>query len=320
MLVLMPLVLAACATARPKLEPGRGLFWDYAATRLENMGYPNSQMDYLSSEWGQLYDEDGIPYGPGTFVRKEVVLGSELMTTTDDYYESRWVRMYRTGCCAEDLTQHILETFDLHWYDLSRILAYKPDRMIEVYSPADLDEYRKLAGNEFWNTHAVINAHIVLEPAGILFRRKIYGRAGRAAMAQVFLDLKCHGRLPMWFREGLSSYLAEEGNDHLAFVNEFRMAGKEVVWPPATTLLHVSPLVDRENGRIARYNAFLMLWHLAERWGFDRILNLLNLVEAGRSFEEASTAVYGVGEAGLLQMLDPQILGEPTTTLVVPTS
>lgn len=319
MILLLPLILVACATARPKLDAGRGLFWDFTPTRLENTGYPNSQLDYLSREWGQLFDEDGIPYGPGTFVRDGVVQGSGLMTTTEEYFESRWVRMYRTGCCAEDLAQHILETFDLHWYDLSRILDYRPDRIIEVYSPADLDEYRKLAGNEFWNTHAVINAHIVLEPAGILFRRKIYGRSGRAAMAQVFLDLKCHGRIPVWFREGLSSYFAEEGNDHLAFVNEFRMAGKEVVWPPAETLRHVSPLLDREQGRIARYNTFLMIWQLAERWGFDRILNLLNAVETGQSFEEACIATYGVGEMGLLEMLNPQILGEPTTTLVVPT-
>ena len=85
----------------------------------------------------------------------------------------------------------------------------------------------------------------------------------------------------MWFREGLSSYLAEEGNDHVSFMQQWRLAGKEVLWGPDEMLRFIHPLVDREQGRIARYNAFLMIWNLSETYGFARVQQLLDLVENG---------------------------------------
>jgi hypothetical protein len=71
-------------------------------------------------------------------------------------------------------------------------------------------------------------------------------------------------------------------------------------------------------GRIARYNVFLMIWHLSEKYGFERIQELLRQVEQGALFDEAARAVYGMGERALLEFLDPRQHGEPSRILVRP--
>jgi hypothetical protein len=197
-------------------------------------------------------------------------------------------------------------------------LQYTPQVKIEVYSPATIEDWQRETGHSFEFTQHVHGSFIALEPAGVLLQRTILGHATRASMAMAFLDLKCRGRLPHWFREGLASYLAEEGNDHVNFMEQWRVAGKDVLWQPDRTLSHVYPLADRENGRIARYNVFLMLWHLSEKYGFERIQTLLGKIEVGALFDEAAQAVYGMNERGLLDFLDPRLHGEPSRVLVRP--
>lgn len=317
--LLLLLVCGCAATGRPDLDPGRGLYASFGAEWLVEHGYPDRMQNLSSRDWGQLYDDDGRPYGPNTYLHDmKPVESHPQLTRTDEILESPWVRLYRTRCCAEDLQHHLLEVMDLQWHDMRDLLRYTPQEKVVVYSPVDLDQYGMQVGNDFWNTHQVDGAFIILEPAGILHTRTILGHVTRAAMALSFLDLKCRGRLPMWFREGLSSYLAEEGNDHVSFMQQWRLAGKEVLWGPDEMLRFIHPLVDREQGRIARYNAFLMIWNLSETYGFARVQQLLDLVENGALFEEAAREVYGMGERELLTLLDPRRHGEPTTKLVVP--
>jgi hypothetical protein len=153
---------------------------------------------------------------------------------------------------------------------------------------------------------------VVFSPIDILFRRTLAGHAVYSALAQSMLDLKCGGRIPPWLREGLSSFLAEEGFEHLSFMGEFR-AERDVLMHPDEVDRWVFPLIDRNNGRIARYNAFLMVWHLSENYGWSRVQDLLDVVERGASFDSAVLQVYGVDTAQLRDAIDPVRNGEPTT-------
>jgi len=311
------LLASGCASSS-KLAPGRGLFWGVTPTQLEQGGYPNNQREFNSPTWGQIYDEENIKLGPGSYVENNNAIDHPHLKREEEYIESRWVRFYRTQCCAENMQHHMLEVLDLHWYELTDLLNYRPDRIITVYSPADLDEWKHISGHEFWITHIVADGHILLEPAGILFRRQIYGRVLRATMALTFLEMKCHGELPVWFSEGLASYLAEEGNDHLSFVDATRRREEPVLLSYEEMVRHLKPLVEIEKGRVARYNAFLMIWHLSEKHGYDRIQQLLDAVEGGASFNEGCELVYGMSEDELVAYLDPVALGEPTTTMIIP--
>ena len=96
---------------------------------------------------------------------------------------------------------------------------------------------------------------------------------------------------------------------------EFRPRRESILLTPAQVIADLVPFEERETARVARYNAFLMAWHLSEKHGFDRIVQLLDRMGAGMSFAESVQAVYGVDESALLAAIDPTVLGEPTTTM-----
>ena len=160
--------------------------------------------------------------------------------------------------------------------------------------------------------------HISFAPIRTLFSRRLAYHAVRNGVAQAFLEQKCHGQAPPWFTQGLASYLGEEGNVLMNFTYEFR-DDREVVWSSARTIQHVHPLIDRENGRIALYNAFLMVWKMVEGWGWDCVRQLTDEMANGIPFADAVKSVYGMDEASLLELLDPSVNGEPTGSDFRPT-
>lgn len=309
---LLLLAVASGCGSSAQLATGRGLFWSWNDARLAADGYPGYEDAYSSPQWGVLYDEEGVAYGPRSYYEGRTRLAHPYLTVTEEYLESRWLRVYQSGCCTEALLGHFLEICDLARFDLGQKLGVDPEVKLQAYIPADLAEYERVTGHAYWVTHAVHGNAIVFSPVDVLFRRTLAAHTAFAAVAQALLDLKCDGRIPPWLREGLSSYLAEEGFEHLSFIEEFR-PHRQVLMSAGEVERHVFPLLDRENGRLARYNAFLMVWRLSETYGWDRLRATLDGVERGASFEQAVRDVYGVGVDQLLTAIDPVRNGEPTT-------
>lgn len=308
------LSLAGCATSKPRLDPGRGLYWTWGADQLAREGFPGYRDEYSSVQWGVLHDDEGIAYGPKSYYEGSTRLDHPHLTVDEHFLESRWIRLHRSACCTEPLLGHFLEIADLAYVDLSRKLGYASPVKLSVHSSLDVEGWRRESGRDYWVTHLVDGSTLLLGPIDVLFRRTLASHAAFGAVAMSLLDLKTHGRIPPWLREGLSSYLAEEGFELLNFMTEFR-SQRAVLMTPAEVERHVYPLVDRENGRIARYNAFLMVWHLSETWGWNRVRDLLDGVERGERFDAAVERVYGLDVEAWLAALDPTVNGEPTTTL-----
>lgn len=310
-------MLSGCASnpASKAPAPGRGLHWTWSEQQLAELGYPGYRDEYSSAQWGVLYDDEGVAYGPKSFFEGRTRLEHPYLTVNDEFVQSRWVRIYRSECCSEPLLGHFLEIMDLAWKDVGERIGYTPEVMLSVYTPAEVEDYKRVAGVDVWVTHLVSGPNILMQPVDVLFRRTLAGHAAYAAVAQSLLDLQTHGRIPMWLREGISSYLAQEGFEHLSFVAEFRAVDHPVLMTPAQVEANVYPLLDRRDGRIARYNAFLMVWHLSETYGWDRVRALLQQVGAGATFEDAVRSVYGMELAPWLALLDPTVNGEPTTSV-----
>jgi hypothetical protein len=189
-------------------------------------------------------------------------------------------------------------------------LHFTPQGKIQIYAAPTLVDYKRVTGKDFWVTQVVDGPFIAYEPIGILWSRTLALHAIRNGVATSFLDMKCGGNLPHWLRSGLASYLAEEGGVLEDFMNQFRTDGS-VLLSSQEVLRTIYPLTDKETGRIAQYNAFLMAWNLAQNYGWDRVVQLLDLLQQGVLFEKAVPEVYGVSVSRLLELLDPQKLGDP---------
>jgi hypothetical protein len=314
-LLLAVALLAGCGSGSQSLDTGRGLYWSWTPERLASDGYPGSTPEkYSSAEWGVLYDDEGVPYGPKSFYEGRNLLSHPYFELGDGWMQSRWVRVALSECCTDPLIGHFLEICDLAWMDITTQLGYRPDHRINFFPPANLDSYYLITGADFARTFVATSNMVIVQPLDVLFRRTLAGHVAYAGIAEAVIEMQTNGTAPVWLRTGLASYLAQEGFEHLSFMAEFRPR-RSVLLPPSQVIADLVPLEEREIARVARYNAFLMVWHLSERHGFDRVVALLDAMGAGMTFAEAVQATYGVDEATLLAAIDPTVLGEPTTTM-----
>ncbi len=311
---LFALSLGGCAAGEP--TPGIGLYSDFDAARLGTVGFPyDLNQPYWwpadeEGEWGILYDDEGVPYGPNTYYHFRTRLDHPDLVVTDSTMTGRWFTMNRHDRSKEVMFGRWLELHDLAHEDLREKLRYRPPMKIRIYVAPTLDDYRKVTGKEYWVMQVADGPFIAYEPMRTLWARQLALIAIRKGTALAFLDLKCHGLLPPWLRMGLASYLAEEGKVLEDYMNQFRTERK-VLTSPREMMLHIHPLHDRDTGRIAMYNAFLMTWHLAEDYGWNKVQDLLELLERGTLFHDAVPKVYGVSEERLLELLDPRVTGDP---------
>jgi hypothetical protein len=312
--VLAALGLCALASCAASLPQGKGLFWRYPRERLHVDGFPNSQAkDYFSPEWGTLYDERGIAYGPNSLYLGDERLPHPELVVTDSTVQNRWFRVRLNRSATEPAWGHFIELLDLARHDLTPLIGAPLNHLVDVVGARDLDQYRALWGKEYWVTHLVdwrASPALVFEPINVLSPRGLTAHSTRNAVAQLLLQHRTQGKLPAWMLYGLASYLAEEGNLLVNFVNEFRPR-RTVVLSPEETMRHLEPLADRENGRIALYSAFLMAWHLSERWGFDRVQTMLAALAGGDDLDAACRKAWKRSYAQVVAMLDPRKLGEP---------
>ena len=94
-------LFAGCGTTAP--SAGRGLHWDYPAPRLEADGYPDSKKDLSSREWGVLFDDEGVTYGPRSYFIDQVQQEHPYLEVNEQFLQSRWVRVYESICCGPAL-------------------------------------------------------------------------------------------------------------------------------------------------------------------------------------------------------------------------
>ena len=243
-LLVVLFVLAGCSGGT--LTEGRGRYWAHTEQRLEIEGYPDFKHDFSNLEWGVLFDDEGVPYGPRAFFHHETQQDHRYLTVTDEYLQSRWVRVYQSPCCGTALTGHFLEILDLAVVDVSDMLRMDTVPMLSVFGTDDVQHWRRVSGRDFWVTHLTDGPSILVQPVNTLFQRTLAGHVAYAAVAEAFLDVKTSGRVPRWFREGVASYVAEEGFEHLSFVLEFRARDVPVLMTPEEVQQHVFPLIDRE--------------------------------------------------------------------------
>ena len=205
---------------------------------------------------------------------------------------------------ASEVARYVaVETFGIarDAYRLTREEIGPPsDGRVVLIGTRDLDEYRFLTRKEWWYYGVVRGDTIYFEPLDIMLKRSIIKMAVTQKIAQMALDKRSGGRIPLWMKEGLASRLADEWPIIKAQRAEFNDGKYDVTPPPERIEAVLEAADDRPLTRIAFYCAHVMVDRLVGEFGMERIMTFLDLLGEGRSSDEASGEAFGIDYASLL--------------------
>ena len=228
--------------------------------------------------------------------------------TRDDYHpvtggimeSSEIVLHYPVSSVARYIA---VETFGVarDAYSLTRKEIGPPsDGRVVLIGASDLDEYRFLTRKEWWYYGVVRGDTIYFEPFDIMLKRTILKAAVTQKMAQMALEKRSGGRLPLWMKEGLASRVADEWPIIKAQKDEFDKGIYDATPSPERIEAILGAADDRPLTRIAFYCAYIMVDRLAQEFGMERIMTFIDLIGEGQSSDEASVEAFGIGYASLL--------------------
>jgi hypothetical protein len=169
-----------------------------------------------------------------------------------------------------------------------------------IIGSTDLDEYRVLTRKEWWYYGYVKGDTIYFEPYDIMIQRHIADVGYTQRIAQVALNRRSGGRIPLWLREAVASRLSGEGAIIKMQMEEFRLAGQQLDFSPDEIEIAIGEGVDRYKSRVAYYDAYRMLENLLAFASMNDVYMFLDKLREGLSLDEASRAVFGMSYGALI--------------------
>lgn len=189
------------------------------------------------------------------------------------------------------------------WQRVTELIGRPADDQIVLVGALDLDEYRFLTRKEWWYYGVVQGDTIWFEPFDIMIKRQIAEIGITQKLAQAALNRRSGGRLPLWLREAVASYVAGERSILEAQAAEFAADGYEIDIDPATVEADIEAATDRGMTRVAFFAAYRMLERMLERWTMDDVLRFASLLGEGRPLDDASADVFGAPWAEVIDRI-----------------
>lgn len=206
-----------------------------------------------------------------------------------------------------------VKTFDLafdSYRDISREVGAPAAGKIVLIGTKDLDEYKFLTRKEWWYYGVVQGDTIIFEPYDILLRRtekqtkRSMAEIGiRQKIAQMALARVSGGRIPVWMKESIASYLAREEVVLAIQVFQFeeQLAGFDPTYEELERYLLTAE--DMAITRVSFYYAYLMLENLLQTASLPEILLFVKKLGEGQTRDQASREVFGMDYGGLIEKI-----------------
>ncbi len=272
--------------------------WDMKKASLP----PGARVTY----WWTIEDADG----------NILETSPDVMSFDDDRYA--WQSLTGSGPASGD-EQPRHEELTLFWYEGSSSFAQElldvceeglvrlteeigtyPERSIEIYIYASADDLRgAMIFPQEW-TGGVAYTQFSTIAIGIPPTRVEWGKR---ALVHELTHLVVHqatfspyGKLPLWLDEGLAMY--NEGDLEPQFRSRLDKAISEGALISVRSLC--SPFsAETEQAYLSYAQSYSLVEYLLNAYGQDRMLELLNVIKQGSTYDEALLQVYGFDMDGL---------------------
>ncbi len=174
------------------------------------------------------------------------------------------------------------------------------DGTLVVIGAADLDEYRVVTHKEWWYYGFIKGDTLFSEPFDIMTKRNIANVGYAQRIAQIALNRRSGGRIPLWMREAVASRLAGEGAIIKMQSEEFRLAKQRIDFSPEEVEIAIAEGSDRYKTRIAYYCAYRMLENLLANASMNDVYLFIDKLKEGSSLDAASQAAFSMSYNALL--------------------
>lgn len=184
--------------------------------------------------------------------------------------------------------------------------------LVVVVGTKDLEEYRFLTRKEWWYYAVIEGDTIICEPLDIMrkrfdtvTRRSISEIGLTQRMAQMALDLKSGGRMPIWLREAVASHVAEERPILRAQIEQFKKELDDYTFELDDLEHTLRVAEDMMLSRAAFFYAYRMLEGILERASMEDVLAFAARLGEGSTLDEASKESFGMPYDRLVAAVRP---------------
>jgi hypothetical protein len=283
----------------------------FSKSTLESTGYPDHMHRFFWSGYN-------VEPGPGMFCQGAIlkeVEGLEITETKISFAQTDIIFNPGFEPCQ------VIPALEFVEYALDRcekVLNIKPVSNLHLIMPNNGQHYSEMTGYGTWRKFKLVGDNCIpMMISSVMIAHTMVD------MTTQWLLHGC-GEIPDWFANGLGAYIADMGPHFISYVAMYRPDGEILLTPMETDMqLYHDPLpdpgTDKKGFRIARYNAFIMVWNLVEyNGGLDALQELLAELSAGTDFNLACEKVYNMPLSGLLNKISPKKTGEPIGSNIVP--
>jgi len=177
------------------------------------------------------------------------------------------------------------------------------DGKVVMIGAKDLDDYRFLTRKEWWYYGVIKGDTIYFEPLDIMIKRSIAKIGITQKFAQLALIHRSGGKLPIWLREAVASFIAGEEEILRAQAKEFEYDGVNLDISPDEINQALEEAKDRGATRVAFYGAFRMFKNLMEFSTMEDVLKFADYLRDGKSIDDASKLAFGMNYSELIDKI-----------------
>ncbi len=207
---------------------------------------------------------------------------------------------YPPGDYARQIGLMTLNQMEQAYAQVKKEIGRPADSAVVVIGSADLDEYRVLTRKEWWNYGLIKGDTLYSEPFDIMMKRNIANVGYAQRLAQMALNRRSGGRIPLWMREAVASRVAGEGAIIKSQAEEFRLAKQRIDFSPQEIEAAIAEGSDRYKTRIAYYCAYRMLENLLAFASMNDVYLFVDKLGQGSSLDAASEAAFSMSYNALL--------------------
>jgi hypothetical protein len=173
------------------------------------------------------------------------------------------------------------------WY-----FGQAPEEQLVIQLPITMEDYNERTGREWWHYSDLRADTLTYQPIAVLIQRGLSDFAVPHEYYQWAVGKITNYGAPRWLEEGVASYLSDEGRLLSEQLDEF--PEETHAMSPDRVEEVLTREEERQDTRIAYYHAHRTVVALIDRFGEDKLKEMILVLGQGYTRDEACQKVFGL--------------------------